>query len=125
MKKILVSIAGMMSAIYAWWIGVTLQDVIDVIDALVSAFMDYVMPRQQGIKSYIVSGYLGTRAFFGRMLGWQPLTTYDHILNRAQANPLEAFGAVSLIFCFIWLIIFKYRMLYRFYHWLLVTRHKR
>ena len=126
------SITVALSGIYAWWYGVTLQDVTDalwycvgIINALGSAFMDYIFPRQEGIKSYMVSGYLGARSFFGKIFGLQPLSIYDHILDRAKANPLEAFGAVAVIMLIAWLIIFKYRMLYRFYHWLLITRHKR
>jgi|GEM_PF-2389683 hypothetical protein len=132
MKKILLGITAVASAMFAWWCGITLHDLIDalwycvdIVNAVGSAFMDYIFPRQEGIRSYIVSGYLGARSFFGRFLGWQPLSIYDHILDRAKANPLEAFGAVAIIMLCAWLIVMQYRMLYRFYHWLLITRRKR
>jgi hypothetical protein len=132
MKKILMTIAAALSGIYAWWCGVTLQDVIDtlyhcvnMISAVVSAFIDYIMPRQEGIRAYFTSSYLATRSFMGKIFGWQPLSIYDFIVDRAKANPLEAVGAVAVILAILWLIKFKYRTLYRFYHWLLVTRRKR
>lgn len=132
MKKILIAVAATLSAFCGWLAGITPYDFIDaawycvdMINALVSAFIHYIIPPQEGIKSYIISGYLGARSFFGKMFGWQPFSIYDHMLDRAKANPLEAFGAIALIAVMIWLIIFKYRMLYRFYHWLLVTRSKK
>lgn len=125
-------IAVALSSIYAWWCGVTLGDVIDaiwycidIINAVASAFIDYIMPPQEGIRAFITSSYLATRSVMGKIFGWQPLSIYDHILDRAKANPLEAVGAVAVVLAILWLIRFKYRTLYRFYHWLLVTRRKR
>ena len=132
MKKIVTIIAVAMSGICIWWQELTLKDVLDaiwyciyIVKAIWSAFMDYIMPRPEGVKSYVVSGYLGARSFLGNIFGWQPLNVYDHIFNRAKANPLEAIGAIAVIVTIAWLITFKYRMLYRFYHWILVTRRKR
>jgi hypothetical protein len=128
MKKILMVIAAALIGICAWWYGI-LTDVlwygVDMINAVGSAFMDYIMPSHQGIRSYITSGYLTTRHYLGKIFGWQPLSIYDYILDRAKANPLEAFGAVAVVMVVAWLIRFKYRTLYRFYHWLLITRKKR
>ena len=133
MKKILMIIAAALSAICAWWYGITAQNVIDafsycfdMINAVASAFMDYVMPQQAGgIRSFFTSGYLSTRSVLGKIFGWQPFSTYDYVIDRAKANPLEAVGAVAVVLAILWLIRFKYRTLYRFYHWLLVTRRKR
>ena len=85
--------------------------------------LQYLFPTtQNGIKSFFTSTYWVGRAMVARMFGQRPITMYDFLLERAKSNPLEAVGALTLVFLAFLSMYIAYRTLYRLLYWLLVTR---
>jgi|SRR5271170_2525033 len=129
MHYLILLITALLSAIHIPLHAFTMQDAkdilqycVDIIVAVHTAFMQYIAPTQEGMESFLISTYIAVKGVMNKVLGYPPQTAYDYVIERAKGNPLEAIGALALVFLVLRLAYCLYRSVYRFFYWLLVKR---
>jgi hypothetical protein len=101
----------------------TIGGYIDQFVLFILSYLQCLLPAQDRLRSLLVSTYWAGRAMAAKMLGQPPITIYDFLIERAKSNPLEAIGAVTVVFLVFRSTYIAYRSLYRFLYWLLVKRY--
>ncbi len=119
MKKLFLAFT-LLCGFYTHLKAFSLSDVTSFVQECVDSLSDTIDTIYQA-----ASGQESTRVMIARMLGMRIPTVTEYLIERAKTNPLEAIGALTVIYLALWLLYKAYRLLYRILYWLIVKRPAR